>query len=1298
MNGPSFSYRFCATMLCLAVAALGFPLGAFAPVEDSKAEVKQAAGVTSRALTDQEMGSLRGAFGRNPYLVGSPKWNPVYKGVDLYTGTFSLSATDLSFEGGYGIPVNITRSYSSNSQEEGPFGVGWALSADIRTTAGGLLKSSGSPARSVPVSFKERPSAQSDPNLATGSQPASAAVAEDASGQTETIQRDVDGVLTTPPWDKNVIDSEYETVELSGTKYEILKKNTVTTPEGTTYVYEKKGYFDGGVEPFGTSGTAEPSNILKITSVTDRHGNITTYTYGSTYHNFAKRKGTAKEYLLTQVAMPNGHTITLTWGNGTTIPADRLVSVGDGTRDTTYSYDGDGNLETVTTEGGKVTTYAYDPAPFSGSPPTDNPTDLLTSITDCRGLTTTLTYKMLRVFLMPYCVGFGEGDESPCVIKITAPNGLETKFGYYGRTGDGFKFNRHHSSSLLGEFVEADPGNVNATWNSVNVRSRVVDGKMEQYCIFRDTSGNLTHLLWKKIFDVTTQDLEEETSYSSPIYWYDDAIGGDYFPGASTFCKAVKTESDYNFMGNPLRKKTYEYESVTLTSLGDHGENSFPTVSNGSSSHSSEVSYCYWDATKYWQQKATRAGTSGNYRYSYTDYYNSSASVGSKGQVFKVYDDKRTVFDMNSDDIPSGTASDDYWRYRLYPTLQSSLSTHSAKFEYDSKGRPTDVWKIQKTPNLTSPSGWTYVQTQTVYNDSSGWFGMPQTVTEDYGSGKINRVTTTNAYDTAGRATSVTDAANRTFVTAYDSDGRVTSVTRTDTNPDAILVTYTYDTGGGVNNGMVKTIVDKSSYVITSPGGVPTITHSDVTQYFTYHASGVGIGQVSQIEEERTGTEYTTAYEYNGFGERTKATYTTPNGTSRWHYGHYQTVGDPLQGKRAFQRVTKLDGSSNPTSEEFHYYYDSQGRLLYSAFAQDPDDWSPSSGYSYYDSSHHADYRCLATYAYDAAGRLGSLDYTWQTWVPSGETGSYSTTGYIGKTAYEYELSGLNRGLRTQLEVYGPNGGNTAFQLNRVEDYAYDADLDYLASAQYNDNASGGYEQEDSWTYDAAGNRISETRGATTKSNFTYDNLNRMTESPITSGTSYGYYNNILGNRLERDDFTMSTWATYAYDDLNRMTKMVNYGTGGMKNTYRADGMRVEKVTGCSTTYEYDEINDSSYWDENWSVNKPTKRFYYDGQMCMEEDYAADTLNDPVYDMTYYGLGARGIDYIETWVWDPGEFDHVITKKFPLYDGHGNMLATLKRNGTSYTVTDAKSYDVWGSVRSGSGEPFQRYCANLGHV
>jgi hypothetical protein len=276
---------------------LGLPMNIFAHDPTMPVEVKKEAPkkVETRKLSDKEMETLSGRYSGNPYYAGQAKFDVVYKGVNLRTGNYSTSATDLSFEGGYGIPVNITRSYSANNIDEGPFGVGWTLSADLRSTAGGLLKSSKAPVRSVPVGMKRRPSSETDPNIPT--QPVEAVVVTDSDGKETTIQRDVDGILTTPPWDKNEYETEYEYVnDGAGNLYWILKSNKTMTPDGTVYQYEKKGHFPNGSKPWNDSNAvAEPNNVLKPVWVQDRHGNQTNYVYGTTDVQFQKSNGLVYE-------------------------------------------------------------------------------------------------------------------------------------------------------------------------------------------------------------------------------------------------------------------------------------------------------------------------------------------------------------------------------------------------------------------------------------------------------------------------------------------------------------------------------------------------------------------------------------------------------------------------------------------------------------------------------------------------------------------------------------------------------------------------------------------------------------------------------------------------------------------------------------------------------------------------------------------------------------------------------------------------------------------------------------------
>ncbi len=179
------------------------------------------------------------------------------------------------------------------------------------------------------------------------------------------------------------------------------------------------------------------------------------------------------------------------------------------------------------------------------------------------------------------------------------------------------------------------------------------------------------------------------------------------------------------------------------------------------------------------------------------------------------------------------------------------------------------------------------------------------------------------------------------------------------------------------------------------------------------------------------------------------------------------------------------------------------------------------------------------------------------------------------------------------------------------------------------------------------------------------DNLNRAT---TIGGVSRTYDD--LGNTL-----TIGSSKTMTWDVLNRMASYSSSPTFE-SYTYRADGLRVAK---------YQTTNPGVHTD-----------YAYDGQMPVEEFYYRSTY--PILTMLKfirYGLGARGIERIERTT-----ASNVVTVGYPIYDAHGNNVATLQASGGSCTLSDQRGYDVWGGIRTGAvtGEPNARYCANLGHL
>jgi hypothetical protein len=135
-----------------------------------------------------------------------------------------------------------------------------------------------------------------------------------------------------------------------------------------------------------------------------------------------------------------------------------------------------------------------------------------------------------------------------------------------------------------------------------------------------------------------------------------------------------------------------------------------------------------------------------------------------------------------------------------------------------------------------------------------------------------------------------------------------------------------------------------------------------------------------------------------------------------------------------------------------------------------------------------------------------------------------------------------------------------------------------------------------------------------------------------------------------------------------------------MSYEYRADGMRVEKI-----------LHSGSYSIGGGELDDVYSRYRCDGQMPMET-YVIKADSSTV--LTENGLGARGLDYTSV------TNSSGTTVVFPIYDAHGNEVASLSRSGSSYSLSNQRSYGAWGEIRQGAttGGPRGRYCGNLGHV
>jgi len=1305
---------------CVLVANSAVPLGLIneisspfqpgrSPAPAKSHDAAKKAPAFSRPLLASEQRKLVGAMGENPYIAGNQKCDVIYKGIDVVTGNYTTSATDMSFETGYGIAVNVSRSYASNDADDGPFGKGWTLSADMQSTATGTMKSPAAPIKSIPVGFMERPSAQlDDPNAETNTganvQPPEAVIASDASGNNEIVQKDVDGILTPPPYDTNVINSTYEYRTLNGATYQVLLTNTLQTTDGTVYQYTKHGIYPNGEQPWNNTTVApQAANVLKVDTATDRSGNVTAYYYsnesltGSTFSGaqYQKSDGLVWEQRLLMVIMPPqpgptapvplalpaqgtqilGHAITFNWGTyavqGLPYSEYRITSVVDnGTpspRTVTYSYNNStGNnpnyiLSGETSPGGKQTLYGYGSSVYVPNPVNSGTAyNLLTSITNPQGLATQIAYYVENTYILPYNA-YMQGVRA---YQLTQPNGSYTTVlpwvAEYNNQGlpAGVNLNNMDDDGLVGSIIDVrdtdtagntqnnnslvqDPGftviwGVSGTSLSVYVYPYQGYHGMTGYSDKVPTTINTYNTQTLQLTQSETEILNSDTQIGLPSY------PNRFWPQPAWAGEATITNTSYNFMGNPLEQSVTEQYWTVIADYRWYTHT--PNITREAVSQ-----WAYWGQSKYFQQMAA-LDPSG--RISFTDYY-ASGTPGA-GQVYRQYAPSNNAVGINTTPysqggpyVPAGTPAAEAWRYQIYLLHPNAYETQYI-CSTDPHGRITEVDKL-------GPAG-TYIATTSTYGaDGAPAWGQATDVFEDATSSSP-RHTQNKAYMSWGKPSDVIDGAGHEFVTSYDPDELVLSMTRTDVSPHQTLVSYTYGQTPptqaqpiSVTYGRVVQVVDNLTGVTYGTG---------VTDAIGYQTSGPGLGEIASITESGGGLPtYTVSYTFDTNGNRQTSTYATTNSSTSWGYYDYVYRGDPTNPSPAFQTMALLSGG-NRTSEEFHYDIDSGGRLLNAAFAQTPTQTAPINGswyYTYGGTENAAASRARASYDFDAAGRPLTVQHYWENGGTSGTT-NYNTIEAILANVCTYEqqietseftptipnTQAMNRGVKVNSATWNRlTAGQPTWHLERTDTYGYDPQLDYLISANYGDLITP---DSATWSYDPAGNRQDST----------VDDLNRTTAvGGVTAGCD------VLGNRLKLGS------NTYTWDCLNRLA---SYDSNTYE--YRADGMRVGKVVGSTTTV-----------------------YRYDGQMGIEDvdtTGTAVTVND-------YALGERNIDEILT------NSGSGTTTSYPIYDAHGNMVSTVSKGTQSgtYTTAPERDYDAWGVIRplnqNQTGNPKGRYCANLGH-
>jgi len=226
----------------------------------------------------------------------------------------------------------------------------------------------------------------------------------------------------------------------------------------------------------------------------------------------------------------------------------------------------------------------------------------------------------------------------------------------------------------------------------------------------------------------------------------------------------------------------------------------------------------------------------------------------------------------------------------------------------------------------------------------------------------------------------------------------------------------------------------------------------------------------------------------------------------------------------------------------------------------------------------------VTQYAYDDADRLISVT------DPNNGLTQY---GYDNENNLTSIHDAASNATTFQYDAYG-HVTQTTFPSNLFEIYSYDLDenlisktdrnshtinytydyLNRLSQKTYPDSTAVQY------TYDLA-NRSTEVTDPTGTYGFTYDNMNRLTQTSAaysflpgkTFTVGFGY--DATSNRTSMTDPQNSATA-YVYDTLNRLTTLTYPSRTNFTLSYDALGRRTKLVrpNGVTTNYQYDTVSD----------------------------------------------------------------------------------------------------------------------------
>jgi RHS repeat-associated protein len=455
---------------------------------------------------------------------------------------------------------------------------------------------------------------------------------------------------------------------------------------------------------------------------------------------------------------------------------------------------------------------------------------------------------------------------------------------------------------------------------------------------------------------------------------------------------------------------------------------------------------------------------------------------------------------------------------------------------------------------------------------------------------------TSYAYDPAGNLTQLKDPLNQATSYTYDVADRLSQ----QTYPEGAQEQYTYDPTGNL---LTKTDANgvTTAYTYDAVNRLLSITAPDLSIGYTYDA----VGNLLTM----TDAAGTTSYAYDSLNRLTNITYPTgvAIGYAYNEVGRITSIATPYGTVGyGYDDANRLTTITLPNAQQVIYQYDAAGNLLQVVYPNGT----------------------AAAYAYDTRNRLTAMT-------------NFAPNNAIIST-YAYTLDGV--GNRTQVDLNEP-----MMPSYNAETINYTYSLGNILST-----ADG-----NTYTHDSNGNRTSKTNGATV-TNYSYDSLNRLTQTS-TTGRTIQYIYNGLGQRVGKIDNGVQT--NYLVDP-NGILPQVLAETDASNNLisfYVYDGAGlVAKITPQNQYYFYhfDGLGSTiAITDSNGQV---VNTYCYSPEGLVG---AQETIPNPFTYVGRFGVMAEGngLYYMRARYQDP-ETGSFISKDPIGFAGGLNLFAYVKNN------------------------------------